>query len=121
MFLKLRGLSQCESWKRPRNVSRGGYWENFPDMGRRYRGAILGHLRAVERTPRKSLVHFDCRKRVRRKKLKVDGEADLEPARSVSLDGTAAAQHAPRSCIGRIEARIGRLHVVQHVREVEVH
>src|SRR5205085_8946591 len=46
---------------------------------------------------------------------------DLKPARSVGLHCPAAPQHAPRARVVSVEAWIGRLHVVQHVREVEVH
>lgn len=58
-----------------------------------------------------------------RRELEVDANADLQPARSISLNEPVSTrtQNAPMRSVGHVEARIGRLHVVQHVREVKVH
>ena len=53
--------------------------------------------------------------------LKVDRDANLEAAGSVRLNTATATQHSPSCCVVSVEARISRLHVVQHVREVRIH
>src|SRR5437762_1671506 len=58
---------------------------------------------------------------IRRKKLEINLNAELQPPRIVCLNVSAAADHTPMVRVIPEEARVSRLHVVEDVAEVEVH
>src|SRR4029077_10053719 len=48
------------------------------------------------------------------------GNAELHAASIIGLNVSATAQDAPGACVVTVEARIGGLHVVEHVGEIKV-